>query len=62
MSEFEATPGYTDIYLQRNPLLPELKYEWILELKYCKADEEKEVPRKREEVWRNYTNIYMPTA
>ncbi|MDR1633078.1 MAG: ATP-binding protein [Dysgonamonadaceae bacterium] len=48
MSEFEATPGYTDIYLQRNPLLPQIKYEWILELKYCKTGEEKEVPRKRE--------------
>jgi hypothetical protein len=49
MSEYEATPGYTDIYLQRNPNLPQLKYEWVLELKYCKAGEEKDVPRKREE-------------
>ncbi|MDR0680310.1 MAG: ATP-binding protein [Dysgonamonadaceae bacterium] len=49
MSEYEATPGYTDIYLQRNPNLPQVKYEWILELEYCKTGEEKEVPHKREE-------------
>jgi hypothetical protein len=49
MSEYEAVPGYTDIYLQRNPNLPQIKYEWVFELKYCKAGEEKEVPRKREE-------------
>jgi hypothetical protein len=37
MSEYEAVPGRTDIFLQRNPLLPQVKYEWIFELKYCKA-------------------------
>ncbi|MDR0683163.1 MAG: PD-(D/E)XK nuclease domain-containing protein [Dysgonamonadaceae bacterium] len=49
MSEYEAVPGYTDIFLQRNPNLPQIKYEWVLELKYCKAGEERDVPRKREE-------------
>jgi hypothetical protein len=49
MSEYEAVPGYTDIYLQRNPNLPQIKYEWVLELKYCKTGKEKDVPRKREE-------------
>jgi hypothetical protein len=38
MSEYEAVPGRTDIYLQRSPLFPEIKYEWIFELKYCKTD------------------------
>ncbi|MDR1632994.1 MAG: PD-(D/E)XK nuclease domain-containing protein, partial [Dysgonamonadaceae bacterium] len=38
MSEYEAVPGRTDIYLQRSPLLPQIKYEWALELKYCKTD------------------------
>ncbi|GHT78638.1 hypothetical protein FACS189464_2430 [Bacteroidia bacterium] len=38
MSEYEAVPGRTDIYLQRSPLLPQIKYEWVFELKYCKAD------------------------
>ena len=38
MSEYEAVPGRADIYLQRSPLLPQIKYEWLLELKYCKTD------------------------
>ncbi|GHT18270.1 hypothetical protein AGMMS4957_00200 [Bacteroidia bacterium] len=37
MSEYEAVPGRTDIYLQRDPRLPQVKWEWILELKYCKT-------------------------
>jgi hypothetical protein len=38
MSEYEAVPGRTGIYLQRSPLLPQIKYEWTLELKYCKTN------------------------
>ena len=38
MSEYETVPGRADIYLQRSPLLPQIKYEWVLELKYCKTD------------------------
>jgi hypothetical protein len=37
MSEYEAVPGRADIYLQRSPQFPEIKYEWLFELKYCKA-------------------------
>jgi hypothetical protein len=37
MSEYETVPGRADIFLQRNSLLPDIKYEWIFELKYCKA-------------------------
>ncbi|GHV32567.1 hypothetical protein FACS1894177_08790 [Bacteroidia bacterium] len=37
MSEYETVPGRTDIYLQRDPRLPQVKWEWILELKYCKT-------------------------
>jgi len=36
-SEKETNTGYIDIYLMRSPLLPEVKYEWIFELKYFKA-------------------------
>jgi hypothetical protein len=36
-SETETNNGYIDIYLRRSPLLPEVKYEWIFELKYLKA-------------------------
>jgi hypothetical protein len=50
MSEYEAVPGRTDIYLQRNPLYPEIKYEWLFELKYCKSDaKEDEIAAKRKE-------------
>ncbi|GHT53009.1 hypothetical protein AGMMS49982_14810 [Bacteroidia bacterium] len=37
MSEYETVPGRADIYLQRDPRLPQVKWEWILELKYCKT-------------------------
>ncbi|GHT50210.1 hypothetical protein AGMMS49982_05110 [Bacteroidia bacterium] len=37
MSEYEVVPGRADIYLQRDPRLPQVKWEWILELKYCKT-------------------------
>jgi hypothetical protein len=50
MSEYEAVPGRADIFLQRNPLLPEVKYEWVFEIKYCKTSaSEAEVAAKRKE-------------
>jgi hypothetical protein len=38
-SETETDSGYIDIYLRRSPLLPEVKYEWIFEIKYLKTSE-----------------------
>jgi hypothetical protein len=38
-SERETEQGYIDIFLQRSPLLPELPYEWVWELKYLKKDD-----------------------
>ncbi|MDR0573806.1 MAG: ATP-binding protein [Tannerella sp.] len=50
MSEYEAVPGRADIFLQRNPLLPEVKYEWVFEIKYCKTSaSDAEVAAKRKE-------------
>jgi hypothetical protein len=50
MSEYETVPGRVDIYLQRHPLLPQVRYEWLLELKYCKASaSETEIAAKREQ-------------
>jgi hypothetical protein len=50
MSKYEAVPGRTDIYLQRSPLLPQIKYEWALELKYCKTNaSEAEITARQEE-------------
>jgi dipeptidyl aminopeptidase/acylaminoacyl peptidase len=39
ISETETDTGYIDIYLHRSPLLPEVRYEWIFEIKYLKASE-----------------------
>jgi hypothetical protein len=48
MSEYETVPGRADIYLQRNPLLPQVRYEWVLEIKYCKASAtDSEIDAKR---------------
>ncbi|MDR2437958.1 MAG: ATP-binding protein [Planctomycetaceae bacterium] len=49
MSEFETVPGRADIFLQRNPNFPQVQYEWVLELKYCKTDAKKsEIDQKRQ--------------
>jgi hypothetical protein len=42
VSEMETDTGYIDIYLRRSPLLSEVKYEWIFELKYIKAKDANE--------------------
>ncbi|MDR0611215.1 MAG: ATP-binding protein [Planctomycetaceae bacterium] len=48
MSEYETVPGRADIFLQRNPNIPQVQYEWILELKYCKTGaKETEIAQKR---------------
>jgi hypothetical protein len=37
ISEMENSEGYTDIYLKRGNLYPQLKYEWVWEIKYVKT-------------------------
>jgi hypothetical protein len=50
MSEYEAVPGRTDIFLQRNPVIPGVRYEWVFELKYCKASaSDAEIAAQREQ-------------
>ncbi|MDR2345930.1 MAG: PD-(D/E)XK nuclease domain-containing protein, partial [Planctomycetaceae bacterium] len=50
MSEYETVPGRADIFLQRNPINPSARYEWILELKYCKvSDSQTEIEAKRKD-------------
>ena len=39
ISEIETNTGYVDIFLLRSPLVPEVKYEWIFELKYFKTSD-----------------------
>jgi hypothetical protein len=50
MSEYEAVPGRADIFLQRNPLYPEVRHEWVFEIKYCKTSaRDSEIAEKRNE-------------
>jgi hypothetical protein len=49
VSEMEVQGGYVDVYLQRHPRLPDVKYEWIWEIKYLKGEDEGELPGKRRE-------------
>jgi hypothetical protein len=39
-SEYETNKGYVDIYLRKpRPLAKEMKYEWLIELKYLKVED-----------------------
>jgi hypothetical protein len=39
VSEREVQDGYIDLYLERNPAMPNIKYEWVWELKYIKESD-----------------------
>ena len=61
VSEQETNTGYIDIYLMRSPLMPQVKYEWIFELKYFKAskkptDADRSDAKKQ---LQNYSGSYM---
>ncbi len=49
VSEPEVENGYIDIYLERDIRLPEVKYEWIIELKYLKKSERDKLAEVKEE-------------
>ena len=60
-SETETNTGYIDIYLMRSPLMPQVKFEWIFELKYFKAskkptDADRQDAKKQ---LQNYSCSYM---
>ena len=40
VSEMEVEHGYIDIWLERSPLLPEIPFEWVWEVKYLKKEDE----------------------
>ncbi|GHT19425.1 hypothetical protein AGMMS4957_03650 [Bacteroidia bacterium] len=46
-TEKEVENGYIDIFLQRSPLLPDIKYEWVWELKYLKKGDRKALQSAR---------------
>jgi hypothetical protein len=51
ISELEVSQGYTDIYMRRSHLLPEIPYEWVWEIKYLKKKDATEsvLKEKREQ-------------
>ena len=49
VSEPEVENGYIDIYLERDIRMPEVKYEWIIELKYLRKSEKDKLPEVKEE-------------
>jgi len=60
-SEIETNNGYIDIFLNRSPLFPEVKYEWLFELKYFKETEKlSDIHRKdAENQLQKYSSSYM---
>ncbi|AEM78216.1 ATP-binding protein [Thermoanaerobacter wiegelii] len=57
ISEKETEGGYIDIYLEKDIRIPDVKYEWLLELKYVKKSDEKyidEVIEKGKEQLKRY--------
>ena len=49
ISERETEGGYIDIYLERDIRIPDVKYEWLIELKYIKKSEKDKVDKIKEE-------------
>ncbi|KHO61179.1 ATPase AAA [Thermoanaerobacter sp. YS13] len=49
ISERETEGGYIDIYLERDIRIPDIKYEWLIELKYVKKSEKGKVDKIKEE-------------
>jgi len=50
VSEDENINGYTDIYLQKHPAIPDIKFEYVFEVKYVKAESsEAEIKAKFDE-------------
>ncbi|EMT40072.1 Protein of unknown function (DUF1703)/Predicted AAA-ATPase [Thermoanaerobacter thermohydrosulfuricus WC1] len=49
ISERETEGGYIDIYLERDIRIPDIKYEWLIELKYVKKSEKDKIDKIKEE-------------
>jgi hypothetical protein len=64
VSELEVSSGYTDIYMHRNPAIPDIPYEWVWEIKYIKKkDASRRMRKKKREEARvqlkKYRNSYQ---
>ncbi|GHS94215.1 hypothetical protein FACS1894207_2050 [Bacteroidia bacterium] len=49
ISEMEVSAGYTDIWLKRSHLFPDIPWEWVWEIKYVKKSNVKSIEAKRDE-------------
>jgi hypothetical protein len=59
ITELEVSEGYTDIYMQRSHLLPDIPYEWVWEIKYVgKKDATGSVLEKKRKEARNQLENY----
>jgi len=45
ISERETENGYIDIYLEKDIRMSDVKYEWLIELKYLKKSDEKDIEK-----------------
>jgi hypothetical protein len=48
ISEREVENGYTDIFLERGREVPQVEYEWLLELKYVKESDRNQLKQIRQ--------------
>jgi hypothetical protein len=46
--ETEVEDGYMDLFLYRNQLFPDIKYEWVWEIKYLKKENASELKTKQD--------------
>ena len=49
MSERETEEGYIDIYIEKAPHTSDIKYEWLIELKYLKESEREKLEQVRKQ-------------
>ena len=49
VSEREVENGYLDIYLEKDIRMPDVEYEWVIELKYLKQSEQDKLEEVKEE-------------
>ncbi|KAA6301483.1 MAG: hypothetical protein EZS26_002357 [Candidatus Ordinivivax streblomastigis] len=49
ITEMEVTQGYTDIWLKRGHLFPDIPCEWVWEIKYIKKSDAKKIQVARDE-------------
>lgn len=57
ISEKETEGGYIDIYLEKDIRMPDVKYEWLIELKYVKKSDEKYIGKIIEK-WKEQLKRY----